>query len=62
MLKSQEFTENEMRKMTLQETQIRQRRERAHALFCSLRPWIRREAWLPSTNHVRNAQARAAVK
>jgi len=44
-----------MHKMTLDE-----RRERAHALFMSMRPWIRREGWLPS-NHLRNAQVAVAV-
>jgi hypothetical protein len=51
--------------MTLQEIRLEQermqRRERAHALFCSMRPWIRREGWLPTVN-VRNTQVAVAAK
>jgi len=42
-----------------EQARIRERRERAYALFCRMRPWIRREGWLPTVN-VRNVQV--AVK
>jgi len=36
--------------------------ERDHAAFRSMRPWIRRAAWLPSMDHVRNAQVTQVTK
>lgn len=48
-----------MRKTVSEEERI-QRRERAWALYLQMRPWIRREGWLPS-KHVRNAQVAVAV-
>ena len=44
---------------TISEEERIQRRELAHALFLQMRPWIRREGWLPSS-HVRNAQVAVA--
>ncbi len=60
------ITENTMQDTMqdiIEQEQLRiQRRERAHAAFCSMRPWIRREGWLPSMDHVRNAQVTQVTK